>query len=167
MRISVANLWTSRTADSGGTEREPLSRLGERRNSRHVHGTLTIEIAGRSVPHLGYFGPDDVCLNTWLVELCNVVNALAQPAGKYTFDEGEEGQPAFDFERVGDDVTFSIDDSLLADGAANPEWQRVRFPYQDLRASVRTLLDEIREELRREAPRAWEQWWPREARLTT
>lgn len=165
VRISVANLWTYRIADSGGTEREALSRLGERRNAGHVHGELIIEIDGSVVPYLGYFGPDDVCLNTWLVELCNAVNALAEPAGRYTFDEGEQGQPAFDFERVGDDVAFSINDSASSDGEADPEWQRVRFPYEDLRASVRTLLDDVRAELLRQAPRALEQWWPRDARL--
>jgi hypothetical protein len=167
VRISVTNLWTDRIADNGGTEREPLSRLGERRNCGHIHGTLVIEIAGRAVPHLGYFGPDDVCLNTWLVELCNAVNALAGAAGEYTFDEGEQGQPAFQFARVGDDVAFSINESVLADGAADPEWQDVRFPYRDFRAAVLLFLDELRAKLRQQVPKAWERWWPREAHITT
>jgi hypothetical protein len=118
VRISAANLWTYRVADTEGTEREPLSRLGEGRNAGHVHGTLLIEIAGRAVPHLGFFGPDDVCLNTWLVELCNVVNGLVGLVGEYTFDEGEQGQPAFNFARVGDEVAFSINEPCW--GAAPP-----------------------------------------------
>jgi hypothetical protein len=165
VRIAVANLWTYRVADTGGTEREPVSRLGERRNAGHVHGTLTIDIAGRAVPHLG-FGPDDVCLNTWLVELCNVVNALAGAVGEYTFDEGEEGQPAFKFARVGDEIVFSINKSALADGAADPEWQDVRFSYPDFRAAVLLFIDDLRAELRQQAPKAWERWWPRGARVT-
>jgi hypothetical protein len=98
--ISVANL---RTYDDTYVrpKPEPLSRLGGRRNLGHVHGRVTIEIAGRAVPHLGHLGPDDVCLNTWLVGLCNAVNALAETGGKYIFDEGEQGQPAFSFERLG------------------------------------------------------------------
>jgi hypothetical protein len=165
VRISAADLWTYRIADTGGTVREPLSRLGEERNGGHVHGSLNIAIAGRSVPRLGFFGPDDVCLNTWLVELCNVVNELAAVSGEYTFDEGEQGQPAFAFARIGDDVAFSIDESVLGDGPAEPEWQDVRFPYRDFRAAVRLFLDELRSELRRQAPDAWEGWWPREARV--
>ena len=106
--ISFANLWTDRASDSGATERQPLSGLGGKKNTGHVHGTLTIEIAGRPVPHLGYFGPDDVCLSTWIVELCCVVNALAETRGEYTFDEGEQGQPAFHFARVDDEVVVSI-----------------------------------------------------------
>jgi hypothetical protein len=167
VRISAANLWTHRIADTGGTEREPLSRLGEGRNTGHVHGTLIIEIAGRAVPHLGFFGPDDVCLNTWLVELCNVVNGLAVPVGEYTFDEGEQGQPAFTFARVGDEVAFSINESNLGGGAADLEWQDVRFPYRDFRAAVLLFIDELRSELRQQAPKSWERWWPREAHLAT
>lgn len=167
VRISAANLWTYRVADTGGTEREPLSRLGEGRNAGHVHGTLTIEIGGRAVPHLGFFGPDDVCLNAWLVELCNVVNRLAELAGEYTFDEGEQGQPAFKFVRVGDEVAFSINESLLGGGVADPEWQDVRFAYQNLRAAVLVFfLDELRSVLRQEASSTWERWWPSEAHLT-
>ncbi len=131
VRVSVENLWTYRVSHSGGTEREPLSRLGNNWNAGHIHGRLSIEIAGRSVPHLGFFGPDDVCLNTWLVELCNVVNALVEAPGEYTFDEGEQGQPAFQFVRVGDEIVFSITESVLAGGRADTEWQGVRCPYED------------------------------------
>lgn len=167
VRIFAANLWTYRLAQTGETAREPLSRLGEDRNSGHIHGRLCIEIAGRPVPHLGFFGPDDVCLNTWLVELCNVVNALARMDAHYTFDEGEQGQPAFNFARIGDEVAFSITESVLGGGHADAEWQGVRFPYKDLRAAVLVFVDELRAELRRQAPKTWERWWPAEARATT
>jgi hypothetical protein len=164
VRISVADLCTYRTAETGGTEREPLSQLGEPRNAGHVHGTLIIEIAGRGVPHLGFFGPDDVCLNTWLVELCNAVNALAATLGEYTFDEGEQGQPAFQFARTGDEVAFSINESVLGGGAADPEWQDVRFPYGDFRAAVLLFLDELRAELGRQVPKTWERRSTRQSR---
>ena len=129
----------------------------------HVHGTLIVEIAARAVPHLGFFGPDDACLNTWLVELCNAVNGLAGLTGEYAFDEGEQGQPAFELARVGDEVAFSINASALGGGVADPEWQDVRFPYLDFRAAVQVFLDELRSELRQQAPSAWERWWPRAA----
>ncbi|MBX3218999.1 MAG: hypothetical protein KF795_00690 [Labilithrix sp.] len=166
VRISVADLWTYRVAETGGTEREPLSRLAEGQNSGHVHGTLTIEIAGRTVPHLGFFGPDDVCMNTWVVELCLAANALGEGSGEHTFDEGEQGQPAFTFQRIGEDVSFSINESVLGGGPADPEWQDVRFPYGAFRTAVVAFLDDLREQLRRHAPDGWEPWWPHKARLS-
>jgi hypothetical protein len=32
--------------------------------------------------------------------------------------------------------------------------------------AIFTFLDQLREELRREAPGVWEQWWPAEAAVT-
>ena len=113
----------------------------------------------------GFFGPDDVCLNTWVVELCNVVQTLVEPASRYTFDEGEQGQPAFVFRRVEDESDFSINESVLGGGSAAREWQRVRFPYRHFRTAVQGFLDDRREKLRNQAPSTWEEW-PREARLT-
>ena len=163
VRISVANLWTYRACDSGGTEREPLSRLRHGKNLGHVHGALTLEIAGRAGPYLGFLGPDDVCLNAWVVELCNAVNALHETPAEYVFDEGEQGQPAFTFRRIGNEVAFSITDSADSDGRADLAWQNVRLPYDDFRAAVVQFLDELREELRQHAPTTWQSWWPSRA----
>ena len=159
VRITCSNLWTH--AASG--ERAPLAALEQSGEFGHIHGLLTIEIGGRRVPHLGFFGPDDACLNTWLVELRNVVNAIAEPSGEYIFDEGEQGQPAFEFSRIGDEVSLSIVESSLSDGAADAEWQDVRCSYEDFRAAVLRFEEELRNELRRQAPEQWERWWPRES----
>jgi hypothetical protein len=163
VRVSVANMWTYGVSNSGGTDRQPPSRLGDKRNAGHIHGGLTVEIAGRSIPHLGFFGPDDVCLNTWVVELCNVVNALVAAPGEYTFDEGEQGQPAFQFIRVGDEIVFSIVESALGGGRADTEWQGVRCPYEEFRAEVLRFLDELRDDLRQQVPENWGRWWPSDA----
>jgi hypothetical protein len=130
VRITVGDLWTYAVSDSGGTARQPLSNLGGRKNAGHVHGRLTITVADRIVPHLGYFGPDDVCLGEWLVELCGAVNALAHGQSEYLFDEGEQGQPAFKFERRGPEVVFSIVESdwrhhwkRIVGGPRKPLWR--------------------------------------------
>jgi hypothetical protein len=154
VRISFSNLWTH--ADEPG-ERAPLASLERDGELGHIHGLLMIEIAGRSVPHLGYFGPDDVCFDTWVVELCNAVNALARSPAEYTFDEGEQGQPAFKSERRGSDVVFSIVAGI--GGGADAEWQDVRFAYEELRAAVVGFLDELRKQ---QVP---DRWWPKEAAL--
>jgi hypothetical protein len=163
VRISAANLYTYGVSASGATEREPLSQLGDRENAGHIHGRLVIDVNGRPIPHLGFFGPDDVCLDTWVVELCKVVNALGEGRGEYTFDEGEQGQPAFRFARFEHEIVISIIESTLSDGGADPEWQSVRCSYQDFRAAVVRFLDELRDELRKQAPENGARWWPNEA----
>lgn len=164
VRISFSNLWTH--ADEPG-ERAPLSELERDGEIGHIHGLLTIEIAGRSVPQLGFFGPDDVCFDTWVVELCNVVNTLAHSPAEYTFDEGEQGQPAFKFERQGPEVAFSIVESSFSGtgGDADAEWQDVRFSYEEFRAVVVVFLDELRKQLRAQVPVEADRWWPKEAVL--
>jgi hypothetical protein len=44
--------------------------------------------------------------------------ALKTSGGRYVFDEGEQGQPAFVFEREGDQGFFSIAASEISDGDA-------------------------------------------------
>jgi hypothetical protein len=161
--ISIADLWTYRVSDRGGTARQPLSDLGAPKNTGHVHGRLTIAVAGRNVPHLGYFGPDDVCLNTWVVELCQAVNVLASASGEHVFDEGEQGSRPFKFVRRGPQVVFSIVDSARADA----EWQDVKFSYDEFRAAVTGFLHELQRELRTQAPQEADRWWPRDALVTT
>lgn len=63
------------------------------------------------------------------------------------FDEGEQGQPAFVFERDGDRGHFSIAASELSEVGGDPEWERVGFmpgefvaAYNGLRASFVTML---------------------------
>jgi len=46
------------------SERFALSALDDDLHSL-IHGEFQIEANGRSLPHLGFFSPDDVCLNDW------------------------------------------------------------------------------------------------------
>jgi hypothetical protein len=163
--VSVIGLWTYAVTGGGGTVRQPLTSLGSPENAGHVHGRLTIMVVGRLLPYLGHLGPDDVCLDTWVVELCRVVNDLAMTPSTYVFDEGEQGQPAFRFERCGHEVAISIVDSDVSDGEADHDWQDVRCDYGALRDAVAGFLQEQRRNLRNQAPHEAERWWPREAAL--
>jgi hypothetical protein len=118
---------------------------------------------GRARPR----GPDDVCLNTWLVELCRAVNVLAHSPSEYVFDEGEQGQPAFKFERHGPEVVFSIVESALSDGSADADWQGVRFSYDEFRAAVVAFLDQLRSLLHAQASQDVDRWWPKDASVDT
>lgn len=101
-----------------------------------MHGRLRIEIDGRELPHLGFFGPDDVCLYTWTPELARIRAALAVGDTRYVFEECEQGQPAFLFERVGEMAFVSIVDSTMGDGPGDAEWQRVPCKAADLLTAI-------------------------------
>lgn len=119
IRIWFENLLASR--------HDGLHALNSLVEEDHIHGGLRIEIGGRLVPCLGYFGADDVCLDVWVGELSAAAKALESTNGKHSFDEGEQGQPAFVFEREGELAHFSIADSMISDGVGLPDWQRVPF----------------------------------------
>ena len=119
IRILFENLSASR--------HDGLHALSSRMEEDHIHGGLRIEIGGRLVPCLGYFGADDVCLDVWVGELSAAAQSLESPNGKHSFDEGEQGQPAFVFEREGEHAHFSIADSMISGGVGLPDWQRVPF----------------------------------------
>lgn len=158
VRIRFSGLWTH--GEEHG-ERRGLHALERDGEIGHIHGTLVIEIGGRVVPYPGFFGPDDVCIDTWLVELCKAVNELSRGRGEYTFDEGEQGQPAFRFTRSNDGVmSLSIVESAIAKAAPDTDWQNVTCRFSDFLDAVKGFVRELREELRRTAPLLWERWWP-------
>jgi len=128
--IPSIRIWHENLAAAGHDGPLPLTSLEP---EQHIHGGLRIEIGGRLVPHLGFFGPDDVCFDTWVEELTQLVKKVVLcPEFTHVFDEGEQGQPAFVFERRGDRVLFSIRDSEFSGGKADPEWQQVEFTAADI-----------------------------------
>jgi hypothetical protein len=145
--------WDSRK----GTELKPLSALTA--DERHVHGLLTIVVGGRDLPGLGYFGSDDVCLADWLQELASVARVFqSSETGRHTFDEGEQGQPAFVFEREGDRGFVTVADSEISDGRGDPDWHRVAFHADELVREVQQLGLRLRDHLRVACPDAADAW---------
>jgi hypothetical protein len=154
--IRFSELWSYECSNS--SERLPLARLSER--GGHVHGRLEIEVNGVPLPYLGYFGPDDVCFNGWVFQLHSARNTLRSALRiSYTYDEGEQGQPAFLFEREADSLLVSIVASELSDGAADPDWQRVACNFADFERSVSQFLTDFRQHLCAAAPEFAAQWW--------
>jgi hypothetical protein len=140
-------------------ERKPLTALAEEPRD-HIHGSLSIVLAGRRLPHMGYWGPDDVCLGQWAQELVAIRRTLSSsPTGEYVFDEGEQGQPAFRFVCQGDEVRVSVVDSTLSGGKADPEWQEVACRFEDLRREIERFLKQFRAAIERHAPTAVDRWW--------
>src|SRR5437879_1289096 len=117
LAIQFGDLWTYSLSDTGTTHRLPISKLSE--GLGHVHGRLEITIDDRPLPFLGYCGPSDVCFNEWVHELVEASGTLqATDPGRYVYDEGEEGQPAFQFVRMGDSVFVSVIASELSGAPA-------------------------------------------------
>jgi hypothetical protein len=141
---TTVRIWHENLSALAGNDRKPLSTLTP---INHVHGGLRLEIAGRLVPCLGYWGQDDVCFQVWLEELWLAAEALGTPGGRHIFDEGEQGQPAFVFEREGDRGFFTIAPSEISDGNAHTDWQRVEFLPADFLAAHESFRTSFSAEL--------------------
>ena len=125
----------------------------------HLHGLLRIEISGRALPQLGCFGSGDVCLNTWLEELAAIEAALGDThSGEYTFDELEQGQPAFVFRREGAHLLVSVVESPIGGGRGDPSFVDVRCEWADFAAALDRFHRVLRAQLLSDAPEAGQAW---------
>jgi hypothetical protein len=138
--------------------RLPLSRLAE--GNDHIHGALSVHIAGKPIPSLGFFGPEDVCLNTWTQELHAIEEALSQKQDAiYVFDEGEQGQPAYEFRRDGELLYVSVIDSQISGARGDPNYQQISCLWNDFLISVRTYTSQLQATLQSEVPELAQEWW--------
>jgi hypothetical protein len=157
--VRLLEAGSARVLPANEIGREPLAAL--RSVEDHIHGALSIVVDGEAVPHLGFFGPADVCVGTWVSELVEARRALASERGRHLFDEGEQGQPAFLFERKGDRVLVSVVDSELSGAAGDPAWGVRTCSFDELDLGVSMFLSELESLLERAAPgvgRSWIQW---------
>jgi hypothetical protein len=157
IQIPLKDPWASRVLPEGGSQVLPLSSL--KNDGSHLHGELLIVVAGEPIPRMGYFGPGDVCVAAWLRELTAAASGLrsSDPA-RHLYDECEQGQPAFLFERFGDVVSVAIVDSELGDGIGSPEWGRHSCSLADFETEVERFALYLEVLLESAAPgngRAW------------
>jgi len=154
--ISFSELFTYAVDDS--SIRLPLNALAA--SAGHIHGFLKLEISGRVLPHMGFFGPDDVCFNTWIEELSHVVRELgAKDTATYIFDEGEQGQPAFTFKRNGSLLRISVVGSPLSGANGDPSYQDVSCQWPEFLAAVSSFFASFRAALLAQSPRVGQTWW--------
>ncbi len=108
---------------------------------------------------MGYWSQDDVCFSDWINEFEGIVKAFSGvERASYTFDEGEQGQPAYLFEKEGESIYFSIIDSVLSGMEGNPEWQRVEFGYSDFLKQYLEFKAQFLSQLYTAAPSFADQW---------
>ena len=155
LRIAFLDPWVY--AADGDREKRPLSAVTTR--GSHIHATLSIVVDGRPLPMLGYWGPDDACLGHWAAELGRAVKTLSAPgAGRYVYDEGEQGQPAFVFECQGAELRVSIGDSELGDGMGIPEWGVQTCDFGDFVEQVERFIDALESAIEAAASGAAKVW---------
>lgn len=142
----------------GNTSRRlPLAELDV--SNAHIHGGLLINIGNRFVPYLGYFGWNDVCFAQWIGELEKICREFkGKEQARYCFDEGEQGQPAFLFEREGEMMYLSIIDSAISDGEGQDDWQKVGFSYREFISEYEAFYKQFSAELQRSSPTVASEW---------
>jgi hypothetical protein len=159
--IEFCSLWTYRSSQSN--VRLPLSALST--GSHHIHGELIVRLGGKRLPYLGYFGPDDVCFNTWLHELLSVERELSTgDQATYVFDEGEQGQPAFEFSRESDMLYTSVVPSSISGEGGDPSYQHVGCLWSNFEAALGAFKQSLRAAIEAEAGPYAEVWWSQNAR---
>jgi len=125
----------------------------------HIHGYMNIEIGGRPIPRLGYGGKNDVCFNTWIVELANLRKAVQERKSSYTFDEYEQGQPAYLFEiRPQSMIALSLIDSESGHGKGDKRWKQVLFSYADFKSELLKFRGEFLAEISEISPDLVDFW---------
>ncbi|MEX0718009.1 MAG: hypothetical protein WD066_15550 [Planctomycetaceae bacterium] len=142
IEIDFRNLYVAQMDDLGDPNRLPLASLND--NDTHIHGTLRIRIGSRDLPMLGFFGPDDACLGAWAAELSAASRALSeQDPARFVYDEGEQGQPAFVFDRRSKEIRVSIADSETSGGRGIPEWGVQVCGLAEFFAAVEKFLNQL------------------------
>lgn len=161
IRIHFNNLYVSDSDLDGGTIHLPLKQLPSMEDAayQHIHGFLEIQVKGHKLPYLGFFTENDVCFNTWIAVLYEVEQAFKLSSRViYSFDEGEQGQTAFQFQREDDWVYISIVESKYSGSSAVPEWQRIACNYTDFHAAIEVFLTDIKTTLQAELNEYASEW---------
>ncbi len=140
-KITFSDLWATSSEDL--EIRLPISEMEN--IHEHIHGHLTIEMFGKVVPHIWFFEPDDVCMNDWFSFLLACSERLKTVGSICTFDEGEQGQPAFVFERTESAVLFSIADSKVNGEVGDPDWDSIEIEYQLFNEVVQQFVIDFKE----------------------
>jgi len=153
IELSFNNLWIEEAE-----ERLPLSQLSGtyEPEGQHIHGELVLKIDSVQLPYMGYFGDDDVCFNTWLYELIHVSKLKDDEV--YTFDEGEQGQPAYKFQRSNNTLFISIVHSLLTGEPGDLQWENKSCDFTQFKEKLQNLVNEFSQNLKKASPSVCEKW---------
>jgi hypothetical protein len=157
-RISFSALSVPVYDEGDGHVLLPLEKLAD--PGDHIHGRLDVLIDGRALPYMGFFGAQDVCFNTWVEEFRRVLAELGGPAhAVYVFDEGEQGQPAYEFRREGETLLVSVIASLVTGMDGDADYQQVACRWDEFASGLETFFADLRGFVAAASPLAGEAWW--------
>lgn len=161
VNIIFKGLWTYNVnvqpKDREESEKKlPISYLNENEYT-HVHGEMQIIINGKVLPSFGIDSPDDVCFGYWIEMFTKLFEVFNMCLCQYTIEGGDQGKPAYRFEKEGDCVYFSIVDSMLG-GKRDPDWQRIEFSYRDLKRAFLEFKNRFIDTIRICAPQMVDYW---------
>ena len=159
--INFKGLWTYNVTvpprERKASEKKlPITYLNDKEYT-HIHGELQIVVDGRIVPRMGIDSPDDVCIGYWIEMLVNLFNTFKSGAQTYTIEGGEQGKPAYKFDKEGDNVYLSIVDSLLG-GKGDPNWQAIQFKFSDFVSAFKRFSERLLVEIGLQVPGMVEDW---------
>src|SRR6185436_11832652 len=133
--------------------------IAELDEKSHIHGDLIIKIKNKRVPRMGFNGMDDVCFSIWITEFEKMIDLFNEKENsKYKYDEGEQGQPAFLFEKEEDNIYLSINDSEMFDGKGEKDWQKVNFSYDNFLKEYNQFRNKFLDDLENADTEIKEQW---------
>lgn len=138
--------------------RWPLDRLTY--DDNHIHGLLEITIAGRALPSMSYFEDGEVCINEWVDVLLAARRDLSvADVASYVYDDAEQGQPGYRFDRKVDTLNVSVIEGVRGGGRADPSFQRVACRWADFVREVDAFLTGLHASVLSAAPVEGTAWW--------
>lgn len=161
IEITCREFWTYNTTTPKAGRKEnqeklPLEYLNKM-ECTHIHGELQIVIDGRIVPHLGIGSVDDVCIGYWIGMLSHMLAAFKSNTQSYVIEGGDQGKPAYKFEKEHNILYLSIIDSVLG-GKKDLNWQRIKMQYRDFKNAFNEFKKKLLMEIALKAPDMLEIW---------
>lgn len=158
--LAFRNLFTYRTNGPSrpghrlGIEQLVLTK-GSPLAATHIHGELIILVHGRGVPYL-----EETCFGEWIVYLLQLQKALKECSNaRYICEGGDEGLPAYLFERADSEIFLSLIKSQVFPSEDEPDWQRIPFRDSDLQSAIDFFIASFRSHLWKANPEVAPLWW--------
>lgn len=162
VKIDYDNLYITGYVGDEQTEQEvklPIKAIleaGEEAAWEHIHGYLSITTGEEKLGHLGFFGEDDVCFNTWIGILDGIIDCFSKSTQcRFLECTGEQGDPAFEFCRDNDLVYISYVDPEVYYSILSSEYfdsgrvgkESLICSYADFDSTLRSFLEQIKNDI--------------------
>ncbi|MFS0558086.1 hypothetical protein [Brevibacillus sp. 179-C9.3 HS] len=157
INITISDLWTANIKNP--RVRQPVSSFDMTENI-YIRVRLVVEMSGKTMPGMGYFGEDDVDIFEWLNILQMVKNELVYDKNKtFNYQVPEQGEPIYQFSREDKWLYSSIVASAVTGAKANPYWKRVPCLFAEFIEELDLILGKLYRLLKTESPKYADDIW--------